>query len=323
MPTTPRASAVSSPGWDCSTFDDPSQVGSGSPPSSGASLSRWRLIPGMREKGATPHRAVAEIAERQHGVVSQAQLLSAGLSTSAISRQVASGRLYRVNRGVYAVGHPGISQYGRWMAATLAYGKAAAVSHRSAAALWELLKPFDGPVDVALPGVGGRRPRKGIRLHRCPSLLSSQVTRRRRIPVTTPARTIADLRPGLPAVELRRAIRQAEVLGLVIGPSSEPDRTRSELEHLFLRLCQRHGLPPPKVNMRIGRFTVDFFWPRQGLVVETDGYRFHRGRIAFEDDHARELELRTRGIDLMRLSYRQVTAEPARVAAAVRDALAP
>lgn len=75
--------------------------------------------------------------------------------------------------------------------------------------------------------------------------------------------------------------------------------------------------------MRIGRFTVDFFWPRQGLVVETDGYRFHRGRIAFEDDHARELELRTRGIDLMRLSYRQVTAEPARVAAAVRDALAP
>lgn len=125
------------------------------------------------------------------------------------------------------------------------------------------------------------------------------------------------------AGELRRAVRQAEVLGLAIGTEIEPDRTRSELEYLFLRLCRRQRLPAPQVNVRIGPLVVDFLWAEAKLVVETDGYRYHRGQVAFEDDHRRELELRARGYDVMRFSYRQVTAESKRVAAAVRDGLSP
>ncbi len=101
------------------------------------------------------------------------------------------------------------------------------------------------------------------------------------------------------------------------------DRTRSELEHLFLRLCRRYRLPAPEVNVRVGSLLVDFLWPEQQLVVETDGYRYHRGPVAFEDDRNRDLELRERGYEVLRFSYRQVTAEAERVAAALRDGLSP
>jgi very-short-patch-repair endonuclease len=141
--------------------------------------------------------------------------------------------------------------------------------------------------------------------------------------VTTPARTIADLRRDkLPAGQLRRAIRQAEIQGLRLGPEVEADGTRSELERDFLRLCRRHGLPEPEVNVRVGRWTVDFLWRRERVAVETDGYAFHQGSVAFEDDHARDLDLRRRGYDLRRFTYRQVHDEPAQLAADLRDALA-
>ena len=183
----------------------------------------------------------------------------------------------------------------------------AAVSHRSAAALWGLLPGFEGHVDVSVPSEGGRRSRRGIRLHRCPSLRPEQVTSHEGIPVTTPARTIFDLRrmaksrdePGLGLGELRRAIRQAEVLGLRVEDDVVLDGTRSELELLFLRLCVRHDVPAPEVNVRLGPWQVDFLWRDRKLVVETDGYQYHRGRAAFEND---------------RLSYRQVLGDPASVA---------
>jgi very-short-patch-repair endonuclease len=142
------------------------------------------------------------------------------------------------------------------------------------------------------------------------------VTRRDGIPVTTPARTIADLRSVLPASELRRAARQAEVLGLRLDTESA-DGTRSELESMFLRLCRRHRLPEPQVNVRVGPHIVDFLWSERRLVVETDGYRYHRGRIAFEEDRARDLELRRFGYDVIRLSFRQVSDEPERVVTAL------
>jgi len=141
------------------------------------------------------------------------------------------------------------------------------------------------------------------------------------IPVTTPARTIADLRRVASEKEVRRAIRQAAVLGLPLGRDLEPDRTRSDLEWDFMRLCRRHRLPAPEVNVRIGPRLVDFLWRDARLVVETDGYRFHRGRQAFEDDRARDLDLRARGYDVLRFSYRQVADEPERVAAVVGDTL--
>jgi hypothetical protein len=145
-------------------------------------------------------------------------------------------------------------------------------------------------------------------------------TRQRGIPVTTPSRTIADLRSIVSAAELRRAIRQAEVLGLPTGiDPREP--TRSQLEDLFLALCRRHGIPPPEVNVAIGSLTVDFLWRERRLIVETDGYRYHRGREAFETDRARDLLLRGAGYTVMRFSYRQVVEEPGRLASAVRGAL--
>lgn len=221
------------------------------------------------------------------------------------------------------MGHPGLSHFGRWMAATLTCGEGAAVSHRSAAELWGLLKPSDGPIDISIPGDAGRARQSGLRLHRRVKFPTEVVTRRHGIPVTKPAHTIVDLRRVVSPEELRRAIRQADVLGLPIPPETSLDRTRSDLEGDFLRLCRRHWLPAPEVNVRIGPRLVDFLWRERRLVVETDGYRYHRGRQAFEDDRSRDLDLRALGYDVLRFSYRQVSHEPERVAAAVRDALSP
>jgi very-short-patch-repair endonuclease len=148
------------------------------------------------------------------------------------------------------------------------------------------------------------------------------------IPVTTPGRTIADLRRALrggvrliSSRELRRAIRQAGVLGLPIGDEQDLDRTRSDLEWDFLMVCRNHRLPIPEVNVRIGPHLVDFLWRDRMVVVETDGYAFHRGRIAFESDRARDLDLRARGFEVIRLSEKQVNEEPGLVAEVVGAAL--
>lgn len=275
----------------------------------------------MAEKVANADRLVAKIAGRQHGVVSIAQLHASGLSDDAVLGRVRTGRLHRIRRGVYAVGHPGLSPHGRWMAAALTYGEGAAVSHRSAAELWGLLKLSDGPIHISVPGDAGRARRQGLRLHRRAALPLAAITRRHGIPVTKPAQTIVDLRGAVPPRELRRAIRQANVLGLPIGSEASRDRTRSDLERDFLRLCRRHRLPTPEVNVRIGPHLVDFFWRERRLVVETDGFRYHRGRQAFEDDRSRDLDLRSLGCDVLHFSYRQVSREPERVVAAVHDAL--
>jgi very-short-patch-repair endonuclease len=207
------------------------------------------------------------------------------------------------------------------MAATLACGEGAAVSHRSAAELWKLLGPRAGPIAISVRGDGGRARRSGIRVHRRVSLTTKALTRRERIPVTTPTQTIADLRSCVPPWELRRAIRQADVLGLPLGPEVERDGTRSDLELLFLGLCRRHRLPTPQVNARIGPYLADFLWPDERLVVETDGYQYHRGRQAFVDDRARDLDLRARGFEVVRLSEVQVEEEPQRVADVLRAVL--
>lgn len=207
------------------------------------------------------------------------------------------------------------------MAAVLACGSGAALSHRAGAALLGLLPPAPGPIDVTIPGSGGRPQRKGIRIHRSRNLTRAQITRRRGIPVTAPARTIADLRRVLPGEQVRQAVRQCEVLGLPTGLESIVDHTRSELEHRFLAICRRHRLPMPKVNVPIGSYVVDFLWPNHALIAETDGYRFHRGALAFEQDRARDVELRMLGYDVVRFTFRQVAEDQARVAAALRTLL--
>ncbi len=205
------------------------------------------------------------------------------------------------------------------MAAVLACGDGAALSHGSAAVLWGLLRPLPGPPHVSVPTRGGRKRRRGLRVHRRTSLEANQVTRRLGIPVTTPAQTIADIDGVLPPRLVRRATRQAELAGFPLG--IETDGSRSDLERDFLRLCRRHRLPAPEVNVRVGRWTVDFLWREERVAVETDFYDYHRGRVAFQDDHARDLDLRRRGFAVHRFSELQLNEQPAEIAADLRDAL--
>jgi Transcriptional regulator, AbiEi antitoxin/Protein of unknown function (DUF559) len=276
----------------------------------------------MREQVVTADLVVARTAARQHGVVSYAQLGAAGLDKSAIERRVRAGRLHRVHRGVYAVGHTAPNQEAEWMAAVLACGGDAVVSHRSGAVLWGLLWACSEPVHVSVPRVGGKAKRRGIQVHRSSTLSSTVTTRRHGIPVTKPARTIDDLRGSVSERELRRAIRQAGVLGLPLGSHVEPDRTKSDLELDFLALCRRHGIPAPEVNVKVDGVEADFLWRDANLVVETDGYVYHRGEVAFQDDHARNLHFRLRGYEVLRLGEAQVSTEPTAVAAALRRRLA-
>jgi very-short-patch-repair endonuclease len=220
------------------------------------------------------------------------------------------------------------------MAAVLACGRGAVLSHMSAAALWGLLKPEDGPVDVSIPSQSGRRRRRGIRIHRCPSLEGEAhlspageqmrhaallVTVRHGIPVTSVARTVDDLRRAAAPYLVRRARRQAELAGYRLN--APPRRTRSDLEDDFLAFCHRYRLPPPEVNVRIGRWEVDFLWRRQRLAVETDFYGTHRGSVAFEDDHQRDLDLRRLGYCVRRYTGAQIRDHPALVVADLGEVL--
>lgn len=215
------------------------------------------------------------------------------------------------------------------MAAVLACGSGAVLSHGAAAVHWGLLRPLDGPVDVTVPNHNGRKRRRGIRIHRCAALgapfrtSGSQkrpITVRHHIPVTTVPRTLVDIRATLPPRLVRRAIRQAEFLGLALGEITT-DRTRSDLERDFLRLCRRQGWPPPEVNVPIGGMTVDFLWRDARLIVETDSYATHGGTVAFEDDHDRDLRLRRLGYSVHRFSERQLEEEPGAVVEDVAAAL--
>jgi very-short-patch-repair endonuclease len=276
----------------------------------------------MRQKLGGADAAVAEIAARQHGVIHISQLLAAGLDHAAIRRRVRSGRLHRIHRGVYAVGHPGLSTRGRWKAATLALGAKSVLSHQSAAELWGMLKERGGDPHVTIPGTGDRPRRAHILTHRSATLTRKDIAIRAGIAVTTPRRTLDDLPQVLPARLVRAARRQAEFDRLYLGADHRSDRTRSELERDFRALCRRHRLPPPEVNARLGPFTVDFLWREQRLIVEIDGYRAHSGRQAFTDDRVRDARLAVEGFRVQRFADWQLEHEPQTVAGTVRALLA-
>ena len=233
----------------------------------------------MDAKSDTVDARVAWIASRQHGVATRRQLEAAGLGSKAITLRVERGQLHRLHRGVYAVGHRAPNWHGRWMAAVLACGERAVLSHHSAAALWKLLKPIQGPIHVSVPDTAGFKKRRGIHLHRCPSLSTPQepspspsypdqeggrgrrllTTYRDRIPVTTIQRTIDDLDGTVTPYLLRRAKRQAELMNVRLE-GSEGRRARSDLEEDFFALIRRHRprLPLPETNLKLGRWEVDF-----------------------------------------------------------------
>jgi very-short-patch-repair endonuclease len=204
------------------------------------------------------------------------------------------------------------------MAAALACGPTAVLSHRAAAELWQLLTPTIGTIDITIPNGSGRR-RDGLNIHRS-HLPRHEITTQHGIAVTTPARTLRDLRGAIEPWLYRRALREADFRNLDLT-GLHTDGTRSEPEAEFLRLCRRHRLPPPAPNQRIGRYTVDFLWREQRLVVEIDGWSAHRGHQAFKDDHERDLDLGAQGYQVLRFTPEQLRENPRAVAALVRNKL--
>jgi very-short-patch-repair endonuclease len=250
-----------------------------------------------------------------------------------IEHRVATGRLHPVGRGVYAVGHRVLSVEGRWRAAALSSGSGAVLSHSTAAAVWELRPAGGGAIHVTVPGRGGRRHRRGIAIHRSVTLGPRDVTARRGLPVTSVARTIIDLARTLPQADLERIVDLADQRGLVdfadlrtansaalkaVLSNYRPAPTRSELERRFLRLCDDHGVERPETNTRIEDIEVDFVWRDRRLIVEVDGYAYHRSPAAFELDRERDVRLGAVGWRVLRFTWRQVTQRPAWVAGAVR-----
>ncbi len=291
---------------------------------------------------AVQTRALLDLARRQHGVAARRQLVAAGWTRGAIEQALASGRLHALHRGVYAVGRPELSDRGLWLGAVLACGPSAVLSHRSAAALWEL-RPWPARLVEVTCTHGARRSR--VIAHRSVVGLDER-TVFDRVPVTAVPRTLLDLSEVVPAYELDRAIHQAyrlrrfdpAAVGDCIAAhpsrygaarlrralSEDPpgaERTRSFLEVRMLSLCRRHGLPQPHVNVQIEGRERDFYWPAHDLVVEVDGRREHLTPLAFETDRERDIELSDAGYTTRRFTYRQITERPDWVVARLRAAL--
>lgn len=304
------------------------------------------LPPYVRGKGNTPpvEKRIATLGRSQHGVVARRQLVAAGLGGNVIDHWLQSGRLHRVRRGVYALGPAHLSQRGIWMAATLACGPTALLSHASAAALWGLSRARPGPVHVTIPE--SKRPTgRGLAIHRTRHLDPLDRTVRERIPVTAIPRTLLDLAEVEKPRRLRRAVEEADRLGLLhlgdlgraierhpgrrgiaplralLSDYTEAAPTRSELEDRFLDLCRGAGLPAPQTNVVVAGLEVDAYWPESGLVVELDGYRYHGGPDAHERDHERTLRLQDAGCEVRRFTWRQVTCKAATVEGSLRAEL--
>jgi very-short-patch-repair endonuclease len=279
-------------------------------------------------------RAVAALAGRQHGVASRFQLLALGLTARAVMGRIERGQLHPLHRGVYAVGHRVLSQRGRWMAAVLAAGLGAVLSHRSAGALWDM-RTSRNRIEVCAPR---ERHRPGIVVY-CSHLELDEITEVDGIPVTTVHRTLLDLATVLPRPQLERAVERAEALRLadtlslaallerhrgrrgtaalreIVREGIAPALTRSELEERFLTFLDAHGLPKPEVNADIAGFEVDFLWRRQHLIVELDGHETHGTRAAFERDRERDRSLQARGWCVVRITWRQLRDQPDALAA--------
>jgi very-short-patch-repair endonuclease len=281
------------------------------------------------------HRSAWALARRQHGVISRMQLLRLGFTDDGIAHRIERGRLRRIYPGIFAVGQLDLTQQGKWMAAVLACGQTAALSHDSAAALWKLAKAPTDPIHVSV--LGESRSRKGIVVHRRTAL---QTTTHKRIPTTTPAQTLIDVAAAWPQPQLEQAIGEADLRGLVglralrtaatkAGRSGAALRaviaqatfrvTQSELERAFLRMAKRAGLPLPETQYRFGRIRADFYWPDVGLVVETDGARFHRSAVQQIKDRRRDQDHIRAGRTPLRLTHWQVVKEPAQTTALLVD----
>ena len=260
------------------------------------------------------------------------QLLALGFSMRAIQRLVQAGRLHRLYRGVYAVGHTRLSRRGRWMAAVLACGPGAVLSHRAAAALWELRAAPSGALDVT---TGARRHHRGIRCHTVRALHRADWTTVDGIPVTTVSRTLLDLAEHLSPQRLRTTMEAAQRLDLIdvkridATCARNPGRhglkslraalgelrdhapwTQSGLERRFLELIRGAGLPEPQTNVVVAGEVVDCYWPQHRLVVEVDSFKFHKTRCSFETDRRKDVKLQSAGLRVARITDDRINHQP-------------
>lgn len=277
---------------------------------------------------------MAALAARQHGVVARRQLLALGAGRGAIWRRLEAGRLHPVHRGVYAVGHPRLIGRGRLMAAVLACGQDALLSHGSGALLWGIRAGGGAGIDVTSAARGLAGARHGVVLHRVRRLDGDVRAVVEGIPVTNLARTLLDLAQVSSAERVRRAFEDAErlrvldvaalerlcdrargrrglgILRRLIDEQAAPiGDTRSELERAFVTLVREAGLPPPSLNVVVEGFVADVLWAKERLVVELDGYAFHRSRTAFERDRARDARLQLAGYRVIRITHRRLLSE--------------
>lgn len=293
-------------------------------------------------------KLIAQLAHRQHGVVSRHQLLDLGLSRDAIGRRIRLGRLHRLHPGVYAVGHDVVPPEGRWLAAVLASEPGAVLSHRTAAALWGLARDDRRrPIDVTTARESTST--DSIRRH-FGALAADEVGIRRGIPVTSLARTLLDYAASRPGEPLEAAVRQAEYLHRIRPETlgeyvrlrrgrrgvarlreclqrlerGSRGRTRSPLEDRFAALLARAELPPAELNALLDlgprKIEADCLWRSQRLVVELDGRRAHATRSAQVDDRRRDRQLRAAGWRVVRATWQDV-AEPEALLANLRRLL--
>jgi very-short-patch-repair endonuclease len=295
----------------------------------------------VRRAFAEREKRIAALARRQHGVLSRRQLLAAGLSTRTIERRREAGRLFAVHGGVYAVGHDRLTPTGQAMAAVLACGEGAVLSHRNAAAIWGIARSTRSRIEVTA-AVGRRRP--GILVHES-GLAPEDRTERVAIPITSVSRTLFDLAEVLDMPQLERAWEEADRLRLLelgqveavcsrahgrrglkrIRPLLEsaraPVKTRSPLEDFFARFYESRQLPMPAFNVTVLGHEVDALWPREKLIVEADSYKFHRHRAAFERDRRRDTERQAAGYRVLRVTHRRLAEDSESLAVEIRALL--
>ena len=287
------------------------------------------------------------LAAAQHGTVARQQLLAIGLTRDMVQDRITAGRFHRIHRGIYAVGHRKLTLKGYWMAAVLACGPDALLSHRFALAVWEVQAAESGMIDVTVPHGCGKPGPNRVRVHTARGLLEADATVVDGIPVTSLARSVLDHASVATAQRTRAMLEKIERMGRLIGRELEDvlERnprhcgakrlrtaiaeltgpapwTQSELEDRFLALIRDAGLPEPQCNVLVEGELVDAVWRDQKLIVEIDGYGYHRSREQFEADRRRDAKLQVAGYRVIRLTQRRIDTEPGAVAALIRALLA-
>jgi very-short-patch-repair endonuclease len=298
----------------------------------------------MRDRVATA--AIRQLAEGQHGVIAHRQVLELGEGKGLALRRREGGVLIPLHRGVYALGHWHLTREGRWMAAVLACGPGTVLSHFSGGHLWDLCGSR-GPVEVLRQAGGAKgNGHRGVWLHQTRRLEPFEVTVERGIPVATIERVLLDLAARMDSKQLERIVVQAYKTGRLSWPglgrvlergrgrkgigklrriAQEVDpqalETKSVTEIDFLALCREANLSTPSVNVLVEDHLVDFLWPAQKVVVETDSWSHHRDRPTFERDRQTDVDLIAAGYDVHRTTYKMLERNPDPFLSNVRRAL--